>query len=82
MEILRLFQELFLWYKSQLKLCLRLRFFVVFQVSRAFYKAVFLSVEIDISNPRLFARRASLPKKKKDFSVHFLSSLKLRNVTF
>ena len=81
MEILRLFQGLFLWYKRQLKLCLRLRFFVVFQVSRAFYKAVFLSVEIDVSNPRLFARRASLPKKK-DFSVHFLSSLKLRNVTF
>ena len=81
MEILRLFQGLFLWYKRQLKLCLRLRFFVVFQVSRAFYKAVFLSVEIDVSNPRLFAQRASLPKKK-DFSVHFLSSLKLRNVIF
>ena len=81
MEILRLFQELFLSYKRQLKLCLRLNFFVVFQVSRAFYGAEFLSIEVDISNPRLFARRASLPKKK-DFSVHFLSSLKLRNVTF
>ena len=55
MEILRPFQELFLWYKRQLKLCLRLNFFVVFQVSRAFYGAEFLSIEVDISDPRLFA---------------------------